>query len=114
MTKRRLREGVDYELSTGNPWADAGRPDAEEAYARSQLMEKLTKLIRERRLTQAKAAQLLGTTQPTVSDLMRGKLSLFSLERLMAFLRALDQDVEITVTPRPTDTERPAKVRVSG
>jgi predicted XRE-type DNA-binding protein len=45
-------------------------------------------------------AVLLGTTQPVVSDLMRGKLHKFSIERLLAFLEALDHDVEITVHPR--------------
>src|ERR1051325_8597781 len=103
---------IEVRVGSSNVWADIGRPDAEEAYARAQLMAKLTGLIRERGLTQARAAKLLGTTQPTVSDLMRGKLSLFSLERLIAFLRALDQDVEIVVRPRPAESERPSKVRV--
>jgi predicted XRE-type DNA-binding protein len=74
-------------------------------------MSKLTGLIRDRGLTQARAAKLLGTTQPTVSDLMRGKLSLFSFERLMSFLNALDQDVEIVVTPKQADGG--ARIRVT-
>jgi predicted XRE-type DNA-binding protein len=93
-------DDIEVTVGSGNVWADAGRADADEAFARAQLMSRITDLVHERGLTQAKAAQLLGTTQPTVSDLMRGKLSLFSLERLISFLNALDQDVEIVVRPR--------------
>lgn len=89
------------EFGSGNLWADIGRPDADEALARAELMNRVTSIIRQRRLTQARAAEILGTNQPTVSDLMRGKLSRFSLERLIAFLNALDRDVEITVRRTP-------------
>lgn len=102
------------ELGSGNPWADVGRPDAEEALARAELMGRVTDIIRERRLTQARAAEVLGTNQPTVSDLVRGKLSRFSLERLIAFLNALDQDVEITVRSRPAASSRGARFVVTG
>ena len=95
-------------ISSGNIWADIGRPDAEEAFARCQLMSRVVDLIRERRLTQKRAAEILGTNQPTVSDLMRGKMSKFSLERLIAFLNALAQDVQISVRPRPADSAGPA------
>ncbi len=104
-------EGIEVKVGSGNLWADIGRPDAEEAFARAQLMSRITDLIHERSLTQAKAAKLLGTTQPTVSDLMRGKLSLFSFERLMSFLNGLDQDVEIVVTPKQADGA--ARIRVT-
>src|SRR5215207_9214879 len=91
----------DYaEESSGNLWADIGRSDAAAAYARSQLMEHVISILRERGLTQVQAAALLGTTQPVVSDLMRGKLSKFSIERLFSFLEALGHDVEIVVHPR--------------
>jgi len=101
------------EFSSGNLWADIGRPDADEALARAELMSRVTEIIRARRLTQARAADLLGTNQPTVSDLMRGKLSKFSLERLIAFLNALDQDVEIRVRRLPADSNRAARVVVA-
>lgn len=109
MSKDELPE---FEISSGNIWKDIGRPDAEEAFARSQLLYRVTTIIRERRLTQAQAAEILGTNQPTISDLMRGKMSKFSLERLIAFLNALGQDVEISVRPRPADAEGPALVVV--
>jgi len=88
------------EESSGNLWADVGHADAAELHARSQLMYHVTELLRERKLTQVAAAELLGTTQPVVSDLMRGKLSKFSIERLFSFLEALGHDVEIVVRQR--------------
>lgn len=102
------------EFSSGNLWADIGRPDADEALARAELMSRVTDIIRERRLTQARAAEILGTNQPTISDLVRGKMSKFSLERLIAFLNALDRDVEITVRHRPAGSTRAAHVVVVG
>jgi predicted XRE-type DNA-binding protein len=101
-------ESPEIFISGGNIWADIGRPDAEEAFARCVLMDRVTTIIQERRLTQSDAAKILGTNQPTVSDLVRGKLSKFSLERLIGFLTALGQEVEITVRPRPENSEGPA------
>jgi predicted XRE-type DNA-binding protein len=98
----------EFEVSSGNIFADLGLPDAEELFARANLMLRVTILIKERGLTQAQAAKVLGTNQPTVSDLIRGKITKFSLERLIGFLNALGQDVEITVRTRPADAEGPA------
>jgi predicted XRE-type DNA-binding protein len=59
-------------------------------------------VIEQRGLTQVEAAEVLGTTQPKVSDLLRGRLSGFSMERLIRYLNALNRDVQIVVrrTPR--------------
>jgi predicted XRE-type DNA-binding protein len=104
----------EFFISSGNIWADIGDPDAEEKFARCKLMSRVCDIVRGRGLTQAETAKILGTNQPTVSDLMRGKLSKFSLERLIGFLNALGQDVEISVRPRPENSEGPALAVVSG
>jgi predicted XRE-type DNA-binding protein len=57
------------------------------------------KLLKERGLTQSEAARLLGTTQAQVSTLMRCRPVSVSVGRLMEFLTALGQDVEVTVKP---------------
>jgi predicted XRE-type DNA-binding protein len=97
-------------VSSGNIWADLGDPDAEMKFARCQLMSRVMDLVLERRLTQKCAAEILGTNQPTVSDLMRGKLHKFSLERLIGFLNALGQDVRICVRARPDGDVGPAVI----
>ena len=64
-------------------------------------MHRICDIIAERKLTQTKAARLLGIDQPKVSALIRGKLDGFSLDRLFRFLNALGRDVEIVVRARP-------------
>ncbi|HET7463216.1 MAG TPA: helix-turn-helix transcriptional regulator [Longimicrobium sp.] len=104
---------IEVEEGSGNLWADIGRADADEALARAELMRRISEGIRARGLTQAAAAGVLGTTQPTISDLVRGKLSRFSLERLIAFLNALGQDVEIVVRPNPASGDARGRIRVA-
>ncbi len=64
-------------------------PNPEEALAKAELANKITVLIEDRGLTQVQTAKLLGIDQPKVSALIRGRLSGFSLERLMRFLLML-------------------------
>lgn len=86
--------------SSGNIFADIGLPHPERVLARSQLMIQITDIIRERGLTQQQAAAKLGISQPKVSCLMNGKLSMFSLEHLLELLNALDRNVEIIIMPK--------------
>lgn len=72
---------------------------------KAQLVEKIDALLRERGLKQVEAARLFGAKQPDVSKLLHGDFRQFSVERLLRFLLALGQDVEIVVRPRPTSTK---------
>ena len=82
---------VKLTRSSGNVFRDLGfSPDeAEYLRVRSELMVNLQKVIKARRLKQAEAAKLLGVTQPRVSDLMRGRLDLFSMDTLVDMLARL-------------------------
>jgi predicted XRE-type DNA-binding protein len=102
----------DYTVSSGNVFADLGLPNPEEAQAKAELAHKIAILIRERGLTQAQAAKLLGIDQPKVSALIRGQLTGFSIERLMRFLLAFGQDIKITVEETPRSHSR-ARVLVA-
>ena len=88
-------------MSSGNVFADIGLPDAEERLAKAQLAHKISEIIQKRHLSQAEAARILGTEQPKISAIMNGKLSGFSLERLIFFLNVLGSDVQIIVKPKP-------------
>jgi predicted XRE-type DNA-binding protein len=88
-----------YEKSSGNVFADLGLPDSEQELLKAKLTLQIYRLIRERGLTQTKAAEVLGTTQAQVSALMRCRPTSVSLGRLMEFLTVLGQDVEVTVKP---------------
>src|SRR6266481_4935413 len=91
----------NHEKSSGNVFADLGFPNSEQELLKADLTVQIYRLIRERGLTQAQAAQLLGTTQSQVSALMRCRPVSVSVGRLMEFLTILGQDVEVTVRPAP-------------
>ncbi len=91
------RAKIQIRESSGNIFADLGFPNAEREQLKAQLTLRIYRLIRQRGLTQAQAGKILGIEQPHVSALMRGLSGAFSVERLMDFLTALGQDVEITV-----------------
>ncbi len=86
---------------TGNVFADLGYPDADERQTKLRLAHAINGVIARRGLTQAAAAEKLEVNQPKVSALARYKLEGFSVERLMTFLTALDQDVEIVIKNKP-------------
>ena len=86
--------------SSGNVFEDLGftREEAEHLRIRSALMATLRQVIEAKRLTQAQAAALLGVTQPRISDLVRGKIDLFSIDTLVDMLSRAGLQVEIRVT----------------
>jgi predicted XRE-type DNA-binding protein len=101
-----MNDEVIVHDSTGNVFADMGMRDAEERLAKAELARAIRKILEGRGLKQAEAAGVLGITQPDVSDLVRGKLARFSMERLQRFLNVLDMDIRIQIGPRPSGKER--------
>jgi len=98
-------EDIKLEKSSGNVFADIGLDAPEERLAKSDLALKVAQIINMRDLSQAQAAKLLGITQPKVSAILNGRLKGFSLEKLMLFMVALDQDIEIVVKRKPKARE---------
>ena len=100
-TKHPRKANTDLEIaeSSGNVFRDLGLPNPEQEMMKTRLTLQIYRIIRERGLTQAQAAKVLGVKQPQVSLLMRNRSGSFSAGRLMEFLTALGQDVEITVRP---------------
>jgi predicted XRE-type DNA-binding protein len=82
-----------------NVFADLGLPDAAERQAKTRLAMEINAILKDRGLRQTESAALLGVPQPKVSALVNYRLDGFSLEKLMTFLTALDQDVEILIRP---------------
>ena len=94
------KEALNREVSTGNVFADIGVADAGEHPIKAGLVVRIARIIRQRKLTQVAAAQLMGIDQPKVSAMLAGQFRGYSVERLMRFLVALGHDVEIVVKPR--------------
>jgi predicted XRE-type DNA-binding protein len=97
-----------YETGSRNVFKDIGVPNAEEHMVKAQLVFKIDTIMKERCLKQVEAAHLFGVRQPDVSMMLRGEFRQFSVERLLRFLVALDQDVEIVVKPHRDRNNAPA------
>lgn len=95
------KQKIDYTEGSGNVYDDIGLSNPEERIAKAKLAMRIEEIIEKRGLKQAEAAKMLGINQPKISALINGRLSGFSLERLIHFLNLLDQNVEIIVTAKP-------------
>ena len=92
---------IRFERSSGNVFKDIGFPEAEaeRELLKADLAIEIYRIIAGRKLTQAKAGELLGVDQADVSRLKNGDFDRFSVERLFAFLNRLNRNVEIRSTP---------------
>lgn len=93
--------GVKFELSSGNVYADLGVKDADAMLVKAELVMTISRIIRQRGLTQSAAAELLGLPQPKLSNILRGQFHGVSERRLIDCLTRLGQDVEIVVKEKP-------------
>lgn len=94
-----------------NVFADLGFADPDDMRLRADLVQQLREIMTKRKLTQSGAAELLGIRQPDLSALLRGRLTKYSLERLLKFMTILDRDVRITVSQKPRN--RPARITLA-
>ena len=105
------KAGNRIDAGSGNVFADLGLADAADLDTKVRLVVEINRLLAQYHLSQATAASRLGIGQPKVSALKNYKLDGFSVERLMAFLTALGQDVEIRIRARGR-TKSPGRVFV--
>ncbi len=91
---------MKVEQSTGNVFRDLGfgPKEAESLRLRAELMLEVRRLIRARKLTQRAAASLLGVTQPRISDLIRGKIDLFSIDTLVNMLARGGMRIQLRIS----------------
>src|SRR5258708_20804462 len=88
-----------HEIGSGNIFADLGLPNAEEHQLKAALVVQLSRLIKERKLSQDDAAKMLAVKQPDLSNTLLGHYRGDSLTPLMRMLTAFDQHVQITTRP---------------
>jgi predicted XRE-type DNA-binding protein len=112
VNKRAAKTEIPVERSSGNVFEDIGLAQSAELLAKSEIAARIAAIVEKRGLTQAKAAEILGIDQPSISDLVRGRLRGFSSDRLFRFLNALGQDVRIVIVPRPPHSRRVGHLRV--
>jgi len=90
-------------ITKGSPnvFADLGIAEPETALAKAELARHINAILKQRRLTQTRAAEILGVDQAKISALSHGNLTGLSTERLFRFLNALGRDIQIPVQPKP-------------
>jgi predicted XRE-type DNA-binding protein len=98
--RNRTKGNTQVFLGTANVFADLGRKDADEAFAKVELAYRIHILIQDLGLSQTEAAKVLHTDRARVSNLMRGRLAEFSIDRLFRFLNRLGQDIDVTIRPK--------------
>ncbi|MGI9073351.1 MAG: helix-turn-helix domain-containing protein [Bryobacteraceae bacterium] len=102
---------LKHRTGSDNVFADLGIPEAPDYLVKADLARKIVETIRTQKLTQSRAAVLLGIDQPKVSALMRGLLTGFSIDRLVRFIGLLGVEVEIlTHHARPSSSELPQRL----
>ena len=101
MKKHRLVRGIPVEEGSGNVYADLGDADSEGMLVKAKLAAKIAEIVHGRALTQARAAEILGLTQPKVSALLKGRFRGISEHRLLECLTRLGRDVHIVIKPAP-------------
>jgi len=92
------RKPIKFEEGSGNIFADLGLEDSGELYTRAQIGIHVFRILRDRKLKQRQIADILDIAQPDVSHLMNGHFSRFTTDKLLDFLRRLDQKVKIEVS----------------
>lgn len=102
-----MSDDITVTRGSGNVFADLGLDNPEEEQLKAQLVREIRDILKGRRITQAKAADLLGLKQPDVSAIVNGRTEKFSIDRLLRCIRSLDR--EITITTRPKSRAKAAR-----
>lgn len=102
----RVETENDISITTGSSFHALGLADADDLLVRADLIQSITTIIKKRHLTKSAVTSLIGMDQALVSFLVRGKITLFSTDRLLRALNDLGQDVELRIVPSQTGKGR--------
>jgi len=106
------KEKFEYEVSSGNVFADLGFKNPEELLAKAELTRQIHILIKKKKLTKSTAAKLLEVDQQTIDDLNSGSFADFSLDSLFRFLNMLGQNINIDIAPNKK-TKKKAQININ-
>lgn len=94
-----MSEDIEIVRGSGNVYRDLGYPDAEARQMRAELAAEIIGTLRNRKLSQRKAAEMTGLAQPDISRIKNADLKGFTIDRLVTVLNRLNRHVEIRVQP---------------
>jgi predicted XRE-type DNA-binding protein len=100
------RSNIEFELSSGNVFADIGFANAEEMLLKSELVRQINKTLKERELTSIQTRDLLNLDEEVLSNLSKGSLTKLTLENLFRYLNILGKDLEVVLKPRTTSSNK--------
>ena len=98
--------------SCGNVYEDLGLPDAEEMLVKAQLALSISRIIKSRELSQIKAAQIIGLSQPKLSDMLNGKFRGISEAKMLECITRLGRDIQIVINPTARPENSPGQIEV--
>jgi predicted XRE-type DNA-binding protein len=99
-------QNIEFEISSGNIFADIGFENAEEMLLKSELVRQINKIIKERELTSIQTRDLLNLNAELLSNLSKGRLTELTLENLFRYLNILGRDLEVVLKPRSTSNSQ--------
>jgi predicted XRE-type DNA-binding protein len=102
---------IEIEKGSGNVYADLATADADEMRVKAQLASKIGEIIKARRWTQQRASEVLGISQPKLSQLLRGQFRGISEAKMLELLARLGRNVQIVVGP-PRRSTKAGRVEV--
>jgi predicted XRE-type DNA-binding protein len=106
-------QNIEFEIGSGNVFADIGFDNAEEMLLKSELVRQINKIIKGRELTSIQARELLNLDEEVLANLSKGRLTELTLENLFRYLNILGKDLEVVLKPRSTsNTQGKLKVTV--
>lgn len=108
LSQEALDKAADTRIieSSGNIFADLGLPQPEERLLKADLALQIACLMREKDLSQTATAQLVGVPQPHLSNILRGRLSGYSVEKLLFIVNRLGRRVELRIGTRDVAPEK--------
>jgi predicted XRE-type DNA-binding protein len=101
-----MSKAIKATAGSDNIFADLGFANPEEELLKAKLIRELRAILKRRKLTQIKAAELLGLKQPDVSALVTGRVGKFSIDRLVRCLDRLNYRVDVVVRHKPARVAR--------
>jgi predicted XRE-type DNA-binding protein len=107
-----MEENIEFELSSGNVFADIGFDNAQEMLLKSELVRQINHTIKAIELTPIQTRDLLHLDEVMLSNLSRGRLTELTLETLFRYLNILGRDLEVVLKPRSTSL-RQGKLKVT-
>jgi predicted XRE-type DNA-binding protein len=108
---KRNDDDIAVHESAGNVFADLGLPDDREDMLKVEIAHAISAAIRKKGLTQTAAGEIIGVDQAKVSALLRGRLTGFSVDRLLVFLVKLGRDVDIMISRAHKNREGTVRVK---